>query len=336
MDVGTHALASLTLTRALIPRAPLAVWMLIVVAGTLADVDALSAIFGPSAYLDWHRTLMHSNVAWAVTGLILGLVYLLIRRKGTPAKISAAAVLSGVFLSGFLHLAMDACQADGITPFWPFNGSRVATDWLAGVDPWIIAILLAALLLPELSRLVSDEIGARSKGPRGRVGAILGLILVIFYVGVRANFHANALAAIQARTYRGESPRRSGVYPESVSIFTWRAIVETDHALQELTIDATPGASFDPENGTTLFKPEPSPILDSAQNSDAAKKFLRIASFPKASIEKIPEGYAVQIRDLRCAVSGETRHEVIAVIQTNSNGKVTQDELEWGRDFRRR
>jgi membrane-bound metal-dependent hydrolase YbcI (DUF457 family) len=336
MDVGTHALASLTLTRALLPRAPLNVWMLIVAAGTLADLDALSATFGPSAYLDWHRTLMHSLLASAFAGLILCVVYLLIRGKHKPARISVAAFLSVVLLSGFLHLAMDACQSAGIAPFWPFRAQRIAADWLAGVDPWIIAILLATLLLPELSRLVSDEIGATSKGPRGRTGAILGLTLVILYVGVRANFHANALAAIQVRTYRGESPRRSSAYPESVSIFTWHAIVETDHALQELTVDATPGASFDPENGTTLFKPEPSPVLDSAQNAEAARKFLRIASFPKASIEKTPEGYAVQIRDLRYAVSGQTRREVVAVIQTDSNGKVRQDELEWGRDFQRR
>jgi membrane-bound metal-dependent hydrolase YbcI (DUF457 family) len=336
MDVGTHALASLTLTRALLPRAPLAVWMLIVVAGTLADLDALSALFGPSAYLDWHRTLMHSLLASAFTGLILCAVYLLIRGKHTPARISVAAFLRVVFLSGFLHLAMDACQSTGIAPFWPFRAQRSAADWLAGVDPWIIAILLATLLLPELSRLVSDEIGAKSKGSRGRAGAILGLTLVTVYVGVRANYHANALAAIQARTYRGESPRRSSAYPESVSIFTWQAIVETDHALRELTVDATPGASFDPENGTTLFKPEPSPVLDSAQNAEAARKFLRIASFPKASIEKTPEGYAVQIRDLCFAASGQTRHEVVAVIQTDSNGKVRQDELEWVRDFVRR
>src|SRR4029077_16163469 len=101
-------------------------------------------------------------------------------------------------------------HAAGIVPFWPFSAHRIAADWLAGVDPWIIAILLAALLLPELSRLVSDEIGARGKAPRGRGGGILGLHSAIFYVGVRANFHANALAAIQARTYHGESPRRSG------------------------------------------------------------------------------------------------------------------------------
>jgi len=142
--------------------------MLIVVAGTLADLDALSAIFGPSAYLDWHRTFMHSLLASAATGLILCVVYVLIRGKHTPTKISVAAFLSAILLSGFLHLAMDACQSAGIALFWPFRAQGIAADWLVGVDPWIIAILLATLLLPELSRLVSDEIGAKSKGPRGR------------------------------------------------------------------------------------------------------------------------------------------------------------------------
>jgi inner membrane protein len=336
MDVGTHALASIALTRALIPRAPVTAWIFIVAAGTIADVDALSSMFGPSAYLDWRHTFTHSIVLSAAVGLILGVIYLLIIRNATPPKLSAGALLGAALVSGFLHLGMDACGSAGIALFWPFSAHRFAADWLASVDPWVITILIAALVLPELSRLVSDEIGAKSKGPRGRVGAILGLILVIFYVGVRANFHANVVASIQARSYRGESLRRSSAYAESLSLFTWHAIVETDRTLQELTIDATPGASFDPENGTTLFKPEPSPILERAQNSEAARKFLRVASFPKASMEKTPEGYEVQIRDLRYVVSGQTRHEIVAVIQTDSNGRVTLDELRWGRDFRRR
>ncbi|MGA2428933.1 MAG: metal-dependent hydrolase [Candidatus Acidiferrum sp.] len=333
MDVGTHALASVVLTRALIPRAPFAAWILIIVAGTIADVDALSAIFGPSAYLDWHRIFTHSIIASAGIGVILTGLYLLIDRKAPDAKTSRATFLSAVFLSGFLHLAMDTCQSDGVTLFWPFSAHRAATDWLPGIDPWIIAILLAAILLPELARLVSDEIGAKSEGPRGRVGAIVGFVLVILYVGLRANLHATALATIQARTYHGESARRSSAYAQAVSLFTWRAIVETDLALRELTVDTTPGAIFDPENGTTLFKPEPSPILDRAQNTEAAKKFLLVASFPKATIEKTPEGYEGQIRDLRYAVSGETRHEIVALIRTDSNGKVMEDELLWEREF---
>ena len=54
------------------------------------------------------------------------------------------------------------------------------------------------------------------------------------------------------------------------------------------------------------------------------------------AIEKTPDGYEVEIRDLRYAVSGEMRHEAVAVIHTDANGKVTQDELRWERDLRRR
>jgi hypothetical protein len=219
--------------------------------------------------------------------------------------------------------------------FWPVSARGIAADWLPAIDPWITAILIASLALPELVRLVSDEIGAKSKAPRGRVGAMIGLVLIIVYVAARATLHTGVLATLDARSYHGEVARRSSAYAESLSLFTWHAIVETDRSLQELTVNAAPGGSSDPENGTTLFKPEPSPALDHAQSTAAAKRFLRVASFPKATVEKTAEGYSVQIRDLRCAVSGEIRYEVIAVIQTDSQGSVTQDELLWRRDYRR-
>jgi membrane-bound metal-dependent hydrolase YbcI (DUF457 family) len=329
MDVGTHALASLALTRAIVPRMPLSAWILIVAAGTVADLDGLSAVFGPSAYLKWHYTYTHSIVTWAIADVLLGVFYLLLRRKNALAEGVAGPVLAAIFISGLLHLAMDACQADGITAFWPFSRRRFAADWLAGVDPWIIAVLVAAVLLPELARLVSDEIGARSKRLRGRVGALLGLTLVIFYVGARASLHASALSAIQGRTFSGELPRRASAYPEPISLFTWHAIVETERSLQELTVDVAPGASFDPENGATVYKPGASPMLENAQKTETAREFLGVASFPKASIEKTTEGYEVQIRDLRYAVSGEMRHKIVAIIHTDGNGKVMQDELRW-------
>jgi membrane-bound metal-dependent hydrolase YbcI (DUF457 family) len=334
MDAGTHALASMAIIRVLVPRAPLGAWIAIVVAGTIADVSVLSVVFGPSAYLDWRYTFTHSIVASAVAGAILSIAYLGVDHNVTGDRMSRVAFRSAIFIAAFLHLAMDACQSHGIALFWPFSTQRIAADWLASIDPWIIAILAIALVLPELSRLVSDEIGAKSKGPRGRIGAILGLIAVVLYVGVRADLHAGVLAAVQARTYRGETARRCGAYAESVSLFTWRAIVETDHALQELTIDATPGASFDPEGGTTLFKPDPSSILEHAQNAETARKFLGVASFPKASVEKTAGGYEVEIQDLKYSVSGDTHREIVAVIQTDPEGRVTNDELKWNRNLR--
>ncbi len=336
MDVGTHALASFALVRAALPRAPRATWAIVILAGTIADLDALSALVGPTAYLKWHHTDSHSFVVSIAVSALLAGIYLLLNHKPSSVAISPPALFGIILLAQLLHLALDACQSDGIALFWPFSGRRIAADWLASVDPWVIALLIAAILLPELLRLVGDEIGAKDQQPRGRVGAIVGFAAILLYLGVRATLHSNVVAEMEARTYQGQSPRRVAAFPESASPFTWHGIVETDSALHELTVNAGPGASFDPENGVALFKPEPSPILENARDSDAAKKFLSVARFPKATVEKTAGGYQVQIRDLRYAASGETQREVMVLVNMDPNGKLTDDALIWARDLHHR
>jgi inner membrane protein len=335
MNVFTLALASLVLVRAVRPGAPQAAWAVVLLAGTIADLDALSAISGPSVYVAWHQTYTHSLGAAFVAVAILVIAYVLLTRRSAPLRISVAALSATASLAACLHLAMDACTSEGVALLWPFGSRRITADWLASVDPWIIAILIAALLLPELLHLVNAEIGARDKRPRGRVGAILGIIFVMLYVGVRAMLHSNVVAAMQARTYRSELPRRIAAFPESASLFTWHGIVETDSALHQLTVNAVPGASFDPESGITLFKPESSPALDRARDLDAAKAFLRVARFPKATVEKTASGSEVQIRDLRYAAAGETGREIVMLVKIDAKGNVADDELVWARDLRR-
>jgi membrane-bound metal-dependent hydrolase YbcI (DUF457 family) len=337
VDIFTHALASVAVARITIPRAPLAAWVAAVVAGTVADVDELSAVLGPASYLTWHYTYTHSLGVTLIAALALtALCYPLVRSTSSPRATSLPAILLTLLSVGFLHLALDVCGSDGVALFWPFLARRIAADWLAHIDPWLIVILLAAILLPELLHLVSHEIGSKEKRPRGRVGATIGVILAVLYVGARATFHSNALAAIQARTYRGESPRHSAVFPESASLFTWHGIVETDRAVHELTVNSAFGSSFDPETIGILFKPEPSQMLEPARISAAGKKFLNVARFPKASVEKTPEGYDVQLRDLRYAVAGNTPREIAAVIKTDSGGKLLDDTLVWARDLHRK
>jgi len=53
MNIVTHGLASLALLRAAWPRAPKQMWIAAVVAGTIADVDLLSAWTEPAKYLAW-------------------------------------------------------------------------------------------------------------------------------------------------------------------------------------------------------------------------------------------------------------------------------------------
>ena len=124
-------------------------------------------------------------------------------------RLTVRAVFVAVLLVQWLHLAMDAAQWQGVELFWPFNPARIAADWLPSIDPWIIAILIAAIALPEFFHLVSSEIGAKDKRPRGFVGAIVGLVFVLVYIGLRAELHGTAVSQLRNRVYVGENPRQS-------------------------------------------------------------------------------------------------------------------------------
>jgi membrane-bound metal-dependent hydrolase YbcI (DUF457 family) len=316
----------------------------VVVAGTISNVDFVSSMLSPSAYLEWHRTYAHSIVLSLIVSVVLAVAYILATRdtseEKTPARMPAlpkagatprSAFFIATILAGLLHLAMDAGQSTGTMIFWPVSRQRVALDWLPRVDPWIIAILLAALLLPELTRLVSDEIGAKSRKARGRVGAIIGLVVLGLYVGMRADLHSNSVAALQNRGYDTGQAHRVAAFADAGSPFIWHGIVETERALYEPDVSIFTSSPSDIDNGLTLFKPEPSPMLATAQNSEAAKRFLAVARFPKADIQTTADGYVVEVRDLSYVAARE-RKEIQARVDLDANGKTLNDELVWVRD----
>jgi membrane-bound metal-dependent hydrolase YbcI (DUF457 family) len=329
MDVATHALASLTLVRAILPRAPCISWAVAILAGTVADLDFISAYFGPSAYFAWHRSYLHSIFVSLLIAAAISLLYRALAPKPMQQRFTfLSAFLTAVLAQG-LHLAMDACQWQGIELFWPFSARRIAADWLVNVDPWIIAVLVAALALPELLHLVSAEIGARDKKPRGRTAAILGFAIVLLYIGVRATLHSNVIATLEARTYGGESPRRSGAFPETTSPFVWHCLVDTESAVHQITVNVGPGPSFDPERSVNQFKPESTPMLEAARNTAMAKQFLSVARFPKATVQHTAKGYEVQFRDLQNLGAGETQREIVATVDLDLSNKVVSNDLRW-------
>src|SRR5262245_52881917 len=161
------------------------------VAGPLVDLDFLASLSGPAAYLTWHRGATHSLLAAllaAPLAVLLTFVLLLafgmarwgsimiplgkdafspdaqsprtaaLQNARSPLFITSLACLA----SAFLHLVLDVCQVDGVGLLWPFSSRRFALDALPKIDPWLLTVLIAAIVLPELFRLVSDEIGART------------------------------------------------------------------------------------------------------------------------------------------------------------------------------
>ena len=296
-------------------------------AGMIADVDWCSTELGPSGYLEWHRTVTHS-LAVAVLLAFSAFLFALTTKKSVGdiwRGFSWVAVAS----AALLHLSLDVLQSDGVALLWPFSSRRFSLDVLPRIDPWLLTILTAAVLLPELFRLVSDEIGARSKRPRGRNGAIAGLGFTLFYLVLRAWLHANTVAALEAHTIAGESPHRAAAFPDSTSPFLWHSIVETESALNLVNMRGMGGEVSYASGVTTLRKPEPSPMLAEAQKSSAAVTFIRFARFPKATVEAETEGYSVEIQDLKDQAAEEKTRAIFAGIHLDRNSRVVSSELQW-------
>lgn len=336
MDPLTHAMASLTLQRGAFPRLSRSATIAVVLAGSIADADLLSIYFGPSAYLSFNRTYFHSLLAALVFALLATLPFFFLKAKSNENSISLATIFAAAFATALLHLALDACQTSGVQLLWPFSPRRFALDWLPSLDLWILGILLAGILLPLLAGLVTEEIGARRKGPRGRPGAILAFVALILYVSLRSVLHGDAIAALESRTYRGELPDKVAAFAASNSPFLWRGMVETERALHDLEVPLGPGSDFDPGSAITAYKPESSTALNAARNSAVARRFLQVARFPKATVEQTPMGFHVILRAFpytRESGSGLSTltdvGRVQALIDTDPSGKILSEELAW-------
>ena len=333
MDPVTHGLASYALARAVYPSAGWRFAGCVVVAGTLADLDRLSDLAGPAIFFRLHRTITHSVGGLVVTAAVVScLFFFLVLRKQTD-RFSLRGTFVAALLASVLHVALDLCQSEGVALFRPFSSKRFAADWIDGIDPWILAILLAGILLPALFGLITEEIGARAKKPRGRTAAWLALAALAAYAGGRIVLHANAVSTLEARTYRGEPARRAAALPEAVSLFTWHGIVETESALHLVSVSVGPGASFDPETAVALYKPQPSALLDAGRTARVSQEFLRTARFPKASVEKTEEGYRFTLRDLQNAQAGVAEEGVAVEIELDSSAKVRSQRFVWGREL---
>jgi inner membrane protein len=327
VDPLTHGLASFALQRGFFPGARWRAVFAIIIAGLIADIDRFSSSFGPAAYLRWHRSATHSIVFVLVLALAT-IVFKRLRRNNAVADSWSGLTWIAVVSASSLHILMDLLQTDALAPLWPFSTRLFSLDLAPSIDPWLLVILAATILFPELVHLVSDEIGSRNKRPRGRAGAITGLAFALLYFALRGLLHGNAVIALEARTVAGEMPRRVGAFPDAASPFLWHSIVETESALHLADMRSMGGEVSYASSVTKLRKPEASPMLSAAQASPAAAELLKTARFPKAVVQKETEGYSVEIHDLKDQAT-ESRRAIFADVNLDTAAKVVSSELQW-------
>ena len=308
---------------------------MLLISGLAADLDWISYRAGAPAFLQWHRTASHSLLAAAAISAVVAAGFWLWGRGGHPGQRLAYLPALLVCTCGVgIHLLLDLTGDNGVKLLWPFAARWFAWDLAREVDPVLLLILLAGLLLPSLLNLVGEEIGARRRGRPGARGAIIALCLAAAYLGGRAVAHQRADALLNSRTYQQEAPLRAEAFP-TVSPLLWRGVVETETAWHEVDVSLMPGAKFDARGARAQFKPDDSPILQHAVASDAARAFLAFARFPLARVQPAENGFEVRIRDLREPEAVPGTAGIVAAIALNARGEVTRSEVQFAAEARR-
>jgi membrane-bound metal-dependent hydrolase YbcI (DUF457 family) len=346
----TNALTALTLARAGQRRLPRFGAAILVSAGVAPDLDYASYFGGAGTFLRLHRAALHSVAGAAVVASVTaGVFWAIDRRRGQGSTEPAATqteasgprgsgagakpplrfvpALIAALVGVSAHVLLGIASGVGVELLWPFGPRRYAWNLLANLDPWILIFLLAGLLIPELLRLVSEEIGERRKRVRGRTAAVLALAAFACYVGGRAVLQSRALDLLTSSDYNKQAPLSAGAFPSSVSPFDWRGVVLTDNTIEEVSVPLGPGSQFSPDRSLTRFKPPDSRALEAGESASATRLYLRYARFPLASVEQREDGYRFEVHDLQFAEGDANFENTFVRVDLNGRLQVVREEI---------
>ena len=319
MEPVTHFLFGACLSRTGLNRRTALATATVTLAAEAPDIDVLGEIKGPVFGFAHHRGFTHSFVGIVlVSAAVVGLMYAIWRLRGRKLNNPNLPPRWGLlflfaYLAGLTHILLDFTNNYGVRPFWPFWEKWYSWDIVYIVEPVMLILMVGALVLPSLFSLINEEVGARGKGPKGRVAAVLALAGIVVMWGVRDYEHRRAVNAIEARTYEGAAALRASAYPYMLNPFHWYGLAETKNFFAQMNVNSL-GTEVDPDDRMQIrYKPEETPVTLAAKGSYLGRVYLDWAQYPVTETEALPEnqGYIVRFRDLRYDYPGLTRRAVL-------------------------
>jgi inner membrane protein len=313
----THFLTGACLGRSGLNRKTALATVTLTLAAEAPDLDILWYFKGSTVAFAHHRGFTHTFLGIPVmAAFTVGLVWLvrwifLKLRKGRGLKshfprppIRWWLLYVYACIALLSHLLLDFTNNYGLRPFAPFNPKWYAWSIVFIVEPVLLAVLTIGLIMPPLFGLISSEVGARQRAPRGRGWAIFALLAMVATWGVRDYEHRRALAAMESVDYHNEQAIRMMANPHMFTPFSWSGVVETRDYLETVPVDSlTP--EVDPGNQSVLYyKPPETDVTLAAKNSYLGRVYLDWAMYPFIETEKLeaPEqGTVVRFSDLRFA-----------------------------------
>ena len=296
------------------------------------DLDIFSGFGGPAFGFAHHRGFTHSFLGLVLmSALVVGFMYVawLIRGSKTnydlPPRWGLLFLLA--YLAGLTHILLDFTNNYGVRPLWPISEKWYSWDIVFIIEPVLLVLLIGGLVLPSLFSLINEEIGARSKGSKGRVAAITALVGVVLTWGVRDYEHRRAVNALNARTYEGVDAIRTSAFPAFLNPFQWYGVVETQSFFATMPVDSLI-PDVDPRNEMRIrYKPEETPVTLAAKKSYLGRVYLDWAQYPITQTEKLElAGYIVRFTDLRFEYPGRRgRNPLGGGVEMDANLNVVRE-----------
>jgi inner membrane protein len=341
LEPVTHLLTGACMARAGLNRKTALATATLTLAAEAPDIDVLGNLKGPVFGFAHHRGFTHSFLGLIfVSAGVVGTVYFLWRLRGRKTRNPELPPRWGLlfafaYLAGLSHILLDFTNHYGVRPFWPFVEKWYSWDIVFIVEPLILILLVAGLLVPALFSLINDEIGVRRKGPQGRLSATLALVGIVALWGFRDYEHRRAVNALEARVYEDTEPSRASAYPSWINPFRWYGVVETKNFFATMEVDSS-GPEVDPEGHMRIrHKPEETPVTLAAKKSYLGRVYLDWAKYPITETEEIasPHGYIVRFKDLRYDDPARTgRSPLSAGVQLDSNLRVVREWFGFSRE----
>lgn len=330
MDPVTHALASLTVGRAGVSKISRLATPMLLVAGTIADLDWASAAGGPQKFFEWRRAATHSLAGTiAIAFCVAALFSILARGKSGASAVKFSRAFVICLIGAGVHLLLDLMNSSGVELLWPFSAKRFGADFLPAVDVWLLILFALLLGVPAIFGLATSEIGAKAKtGISG--AAVAALVIVALYAGARWELHSRSLTLMQEQLFHGETPTVIRAYAEPANPFIWDGVVTTPGTLQEVRVPVMLGRPFSSERAAIFHKPPDSLVLRNAQSTDTAIEFLRSAQFPRAKVIPTEDGFRVEISDLRFDRDLSGQGGIFVSVELDKQARVTKEEFRWG------
>ena len=278
----------------------------VTLAAEAPDIDVIGRFKGSVFGFAHHRGFTHSFLGLIlVSAATVGIVYLVWVLRGRKIKDPNLPPRWGLlflfaYIAGLSHILLDFTNNYGVRPFWPFYERWYSWDIVFIVEPAILILLVAGLVLPSLFSLINREIGVRQKGPRGRLAATLALLGIVVLWGLRDYEHRRAVNAMEARTYQEADAIRLSAYPNYWNPLRWYGVAETPNFFAQVLVDSTI-PEVDPQSQMRIrYKPEETPVTLAAKKTYLGRVYLDWAQYPITETEQLANGgYVVHLRDLR-------------------------------------